>query len=364
MVVKLDFDKLRASRQASWLALDLFMVVLVSVNLVFIVFDTLYATADMQALLENIAPGFNRFYREQIHAHFLFYDLIFVSIFLAEFFFQWVMAVRRRLYPRWYFYPFAHWYDLLGCIPLGSFRALRLLRVASLLVRLQKMGIIDLTDTAIYRFFAFYFDAFIEQVTDRVMIRTLDDIRREVEHESPIAREIITDVVAPQREQLVRHISRRIGRVAQQSYDHHHDTIRDYADSVIRDAIGADRNIRNIERVPLIGRSVVENLRESINDIVHSIFDRTVRDISAAENNRLVDEAVTVIIDAILEEHPTEGEAGEREELGDLGTRITVEAIEVIKERVRIQHWKQRLDRNPPTAASAEIPDPQAATRQ
>ncbi|MDT8450966.1 MAG: hypothetical protein RQ847_12425 [Wenzhouxiangellaceae bacterium] len=349
MVVKLDFDKLRASRQASWLALDLFMVVLVSVNLVFIVFDTLYAAADMQALLAKVAPDLDHFYRERIHAHFLFYDLIFVSIFLAEFFFQWVMAVRRELYPRWYFYPFAHWYDLLGCIPLGSFRALRLLRIASLLVRLQKMGVIDLTDTAIYRFFAFYFDAFIEQVTDRVMIRTLDDIRREVEHESPIAREIITDVVAPQREALVRHLSRRIGRVAQQSYENHHDAIRHYADSVIRDAIGKDRNIRNLERVPLIGRSVVENLRESINDIVHEIFDRTVRDISTAENNRLVDEAVTVIIDAILEEHATEGEP---EELGDLGTRITVEAIEVIKERIRVQHWKQRLDETPPAAAS------------
>ena len=53
------------------------------------------------------------------------------------------MAIRKQTYPRWYFYPFLHWYDLLGCIPIGSFRMLRLLRLISLTIRLQKMGIID-----------------------------------------------------------------------------------------------------------------------------------------------------------------------------------------------------------------------------
>jgi hypothetical protein len=76
-------------------------------------------------------------------------------------------------------------------------------------------------------------------------------------------------------------------------------------------------------------------LRQSINDIVYQVFDRVIRDISAADQNRLVDEAVRVIVDALLERHP---------ELGDLGTRMTLEALELIKERVRVQHWKERLE--------------------
>jgi len=86
----------------------------------------------------------------------------------------------------------------------------------------------------------------------------------------------------------------------------------------------------------MLGRAVVSQLHQSINDIVYEVVDRTVSDISAAENNRLVDESVTVIIDAILEDHP---------ELGDIGTKMTVEAIEIIKERVRVQHWKEQLRR-------------------
>jgi hypothetical protein len=336
MPIRFDLQKLRGTRQASWLVLDLFMVALVSINLVLIIFDTLYATAAMQQMLDDLVPAFNAFYDQRIHRHFLYYDLVFVAIFLAEFCFQWVMSIRRRIYPRWYFYPFLRWYDLVGCIPIGSLRMLRLLRIVSLLVRLQKMGVIDMTDTRIYRFFEFYFNVFIDEVSDRVMIRTLDDVKREVEHETPITRQVISQVIAPQREKLVEHLSRRIGMIAQNSYQQHQDTIRDYVDSVISDAVRANSGIRNIERVPMLGRAVVSQLQQSINDIVYEVFDRTVRDISAAENNRLVDESVSVIIDAILEDHP---------ELGDIGTRMTVEAIELIKQRVRVQHWKDQLRR-------------------
>jgi hypothetical protein len=336
MPLKFDREKLKSSSQTSWLVLDLFMVALVTVNLAFILFDTLYGTAAFRGLLDANLPTFSTFYNERIHEHFLYWDLIFIAIFLTEFCFQWVVAVRKQTYPRWYFYPFLHWYDLLGCIPIGSFRLLRLLRLISLMIRLQKMGIVDLTNTRIYQFFEFYFNAFIDEVSDRVLIRTLDDFRREVEDEAPITREIITRVISPQRDKLVEHLSRRIGLIAQQSYDKHQDEIRGYVDSVIADAVKANAGIRNLDRVPLVGRAVVNQLRQSINDIVAEVVDRTVRDISAAENNRLVDESVTVIIDAILEDHP---------ELGDLGTRMSIEAIELIKERVRVQHWKESLRR-------------------
>ncbi|MCC5866805.1 MAG: hypothetical protein JJU31_16920 [Wenzhouxiangella sp.] len=342
MPLKFDRNKLRESSQTSWVALDLFMVALVTVNLVFILFDTLYGTSAVQGLFDEYLPAFSEFYGSHIHEHFLFYDLIFIAIFLAEFCFQWVVAVRKQSYPRWYFYPFMRWYDLVGCIPIGSFRLLRLLRLISLTIRLQKMGIIDLTGTRIWKFFEFYYNAFVDEVSDRVMIRTLDDFRRELEEETPITRDIITRVIAPQRDKLVEHLSRRIGHIAQRSYDKHKEEIRGYVDSVIADAVKANSGIRNLNRVPVVGRAVVNQLRASINDIVTEVVDRTVRDISAAENNRLVDETVTVIIDAILEDHP---------ELGDMGTRISVEAIELIKERVRVQHWKETLRRRKQRAA-------------
>lgn len=336
MPLHINRNRLRETRQGSWLILDVFMVVLVLVNLGFIIFDTLYAAEAFRATLQTVAPAFNRFYGERVHPHFLFYDLFFIAIFLAEFAFQWTVAVRKQTYARWYFYPFLHWYDLVGSIPIGSLRLLRLLRIVSLLVRLQKMGVIDLTGTRPYRFFMFYFNVFIDEVSDRVIVRTLDDLRREVEDDTPIGRKIIDDVIAPQREALIRHASQRIGLIAERSYRHHQPAIREYVETVIAEAVAANDGIRNLARVPVVGKAVVNTLRQSINDIVYQIFDRTMRDLSSAENNRLVDETVTVAIDALLEDHP---------QLGELGTQLTLEAIELIKERVRVQHWKEALRR-------------------
>jgi len=226
MPLKFDRQKLRETRQTSWLLLDLAMVFLVLLNLGFIIFDTMYSAEAVHSALAGTVPAFNRFYAEQIHAHFIFYDLVFVSIFLAEFCFQWVMAVRRRRYARWYFYPFLHWYDLIGLIPIGSLRMLRLLRIISLLVRLQKMGVIDLSETRVYRFFEFYFKVFVDEVSDRVIIRTLDDVRREIQDEAPVTRQIISQVIAPQREALVEQLSRRIGMLVERSYTNHQDALR------------------------------------------------------------------------------------------------------------------------------------------
>jgi hypothetical protein len=175
-----------------------------------------------------------------------------------------------------------------------------------------------------------------------VIIRTLDDVRREIKEESPIARQIITEVIAPQRGLLVEHLSRRIGAIAQQSYENHMGAMREYVEEVIAEAVDADPGIRSLQRVPVLGRSVTETLSQSIREIVYQVFDRVIRDVSAAEQNRVVDEAVSVIIGALLEKHP---------ELGDLGTRMTLEALELIKERVRVQHWKERLEQREQFAA-------------
>jgi hypothetical protein len=334
MPIRFDRRKLSESRQGSWFVLDLAMIVLVLINLIWIVFDTLYGAPAIQAFFARQLPRFNTFYRDEIHVNFVFYDLIFVAIFLSEFVFQWAMAVRRQVYPRWYFFPFARWYDLLGSIPIGSLRLLRLLRVFSLLYRLQKMSVIDLTETRFYQFLLFYYNAFIDEVTDRVQLRVLDDVKREVEHDNPIARQIITEVVAPRRNLLVEHLSRRMGDIAKRSYENNRAVIRDYVESLIAAAVASNAELRTLERVPLLGHAVVSTLRHSINDIAYHVFDRAARDLSSADNNRLVDEMINVVLDVLLEKHP---------ELGDIGTRMTVDAIELVKDRIRVQHWREAL---------------------
>jgi hypothetical protein len=114
----------------------------------------------------NSRQDFSAYYGTHIHPDFLFYDLFFIGIFAAVFIFEWIVSrSATQAYPRWYFFPFMRWYDVISLIPVGSLRLLRLLRLASLLIRLHKRGVIDLTDSRVYRFFEFYFNVFVDEVT-------------------------------------------------------------------------------------------------------------------------------------------------------------------------------------------------------
>ena len=47
-------------------------------------------------------------------------DLPFLIVFVIEFFVRWYLAVRRRTYPRWFFFPIFNWYDVLGLVLLAG----------------------------------------------------------------------------------------------------------------------------------------------------------------------------------------------------------------------------------------------------
>jgi hypothetical protein len=216
---------------------DIVMLVLVTVNLIWIVFDWLFANAVIQQLFAHYTPDFYRFYKVKIHEHFVFYDLIFVSIFVTELVIRWIVSIKNHEYQKWYFYPFAHWYDVLGSIPIGSLRALRLLRIISLVIRLQKNGVIDLTDTATYQFFKKYYNALVEEVSDHVVARILDSVQEEIRENGPVSRKIALNVVKPRRDALATWLSSSMSTATFKSYLSHKRDIRVYVNEVITEAL-------------------------------------------------------------------------------------------------------------------------------
>ncbi len=173
MKIKLHPEKLKLNLDTVGFVIDLLMIALVILNLGLILFDWLFQVPPVQGFLADMTPAFHAFYRDTIHSNFLFYDLCFVAVYLTEFVIRWIVAIARSTYHRWFFYPFAHWYDLLGCIPVGSFRWLRILRVVGLVMRLQRMGIIDLSQTWLGQTILKYYGIVVEEVSDRVVINVL-----------------------------------------------------------------------------------------------------------------------------------------------------------------------------------------------
>merc|ERR1712196_584080 len=96
------------------------------------------------------------------------------------------------------------------------------LRIFSILHRLHKFEVIDLNQTAVFRFFAFYYDVFVEELSDRIVVKVLSDAQKDISAGSPLLDDINAQVLAPRRPVITQWIAGGINHLGQsiQSEEH------------------------------------------------------------------------------------------------------------------------------------------------
>jgi len=334
MNIKLHPENIHRDRHTVFIVVDFIMLGLIVVNLSWIIFDGLFGSQSVQAILLTYSPGFFVFYRDTLHADFILYDLVFVAIFIAELLIRWTFAIINKTYYRWFFYPFVHWYDVLGCIPVGSFRFLRLLRVVSILYRLQKHGIVDLTKTYPFRFSQKYIKVIVEEISDRVVVNVLNGVQSEIRSGTPVVHRITNDVLLPRKEQLVDWISDRIKELVETSYESRRSEVKSLLDVVITKSIRSNPDLSNLSKIPLMGDTLSGKAESIISDIAYNIVDQLIADLKTGQQAGLIHEMSDVFINSIAE---PQGEFNET-----IKTSL-LESIELIKDEVKIQQWKHKI---------------------
>ncbi|WP_166265088.1 hypothetical protein [Marinobacter caseinilyticus] len=327
-------QNLKSSHQLIWFIVDFVMLGLLIINIAFIIFDSLYSFEGVQDLLAAYTPSVQQFY-QPIHRNFIFYDLIFVAVFLTEFFVRWAYALKTKLYARWYFYPFIHWYDLIGCIPVGSLRFLRILRVFSIIYRLQQYKIIDLTNTRVYQFFNFYYEAFMEELSDRIVIKVLSGAQNEINQGSPLFDRIQNDILFPRREMISDWISARVAQAAEEGYVPNRGALRIYLEGRVDNALQQNVELSRLRFLPVVGPTIQETLEEAVGDIVATVIHQILDDLASTRNHAFIEDIVNVFLPTPLED----GTEVENKEL----VKLLDEIIEAIKKQVRVKHWRQEL---------------------
>jgi len=149
-------------------------------------------------LRENYFREFDR--NGQLVDHFWILDLPFLILFWIEFMVRWVIAIRRRTYARWFFFPIFNWYDVLGLVPVAYLRVFRLLRLASMYMRLRRSELSNVGKDVISRSVAYISNIVTEEVSDRVAIRILDEFAEEIEDGTH--RRIVQEVVGTRRHEI------------------------------------------------------------------------------------------------------------------------------------------------------------------
>lgn len=331
----IDLDKLRATRQGLPLFVDILMVILVIINLNLIFFDWSYTFPSFKSLVEFISPTFNQFYGTKIHPHASFLDLIFVSIFLTELFIRWGLAIYRKTYSKWFFYPFIHWYDVLGCIPMNStFKFFRLFRVFGMLIRLNNLGIIDLKKTYLYRKSSKYIKLIVEEISDRVVANVIEGVQDEIKKDSPLLQKITTQVFEPKKEQINQWLNDRVSDTVSSTYYKHRNDLYLYLQAIVQKSVYENPEIKRISLIPGIGKQIALALESSISNITFNVIDNTIEDMSKTRRIPAIEDITDHLLSHLALDHPKNAE------LNELMKEIAHDTLEMVKKQVEVKLWK------------------------
>lgn len=326
--------KKRSFAQYAWLFFDGLMVGLVFFNIQLILFDWAYDSDLVKDFFLSFLPIVREFY-DPIHRNFLVFDLIFVSIFAGELVLRWGLAIRKKDYELWYLYPIYHWYDVLGLIPISGFRTLRLLRVVTMIVRLHKMGWIDIRSWWLFHKFVWLVDVVTEEVSDRVVVKMIEGIKVEINSGTMVTDSIISDVLRPHQDALSKWIAHRITHIIQRHVHIRTEEIRAYVEETVRDSVAESEQIKRFRSLPLIGEEIKVILEESISEISFNVIQKILADLSSPQNEVLVSSVSDAAFDLVTDDE-SDGN------IDEIVKTMTNQALDLIKKQVQIQQW--RLD--------------------
>jgi hypothetical protein len=313
--------------------LDVLMIFILLINLLWIVFDWIFTISDVADFFFQNFPEFHNVYIH-IHENFYYYDLIFVAIFVTELIIRWIIAVIRQTYYKWFFYPIIHFYDVLGCIPAGGWLIFRFLRIFSIIYRLNKLEIIDLTKTYIYKKLNKYYYILVEEISDRVVLNVLDGIQSEAVSGTPVVQKIIDEVFKPNKEVIINIIYQKITNIAKNAHNVHKNDLDTYIKLKVDKAFEQNQEVKIIEKVPFFGQGINNTLKTAIHNIVLSVVDSVISDLYDDNNKLKINEISGNVFDNFLSESENE--------LNKVIEKIITESVQIIKERVKIQQWKLR----------------------
>lgn len=334
MLARERYPHLPKAAEYAHIGWDLFILAAVVINLSLILFDSLFLIGPINQTIASFAPGFHGFYDAVIHSRFVYIDLMFVAIFLADVLLGWLVAIAERRYHRWFFYPFVHWYDVLGCIPLSGFRLLRVLRVVSLLHRLNRLRLINISNWWAYQFFAKYYDILLEELSDRIALRLLGNVQQQIAASDSLTERVIDRVIMPRKTQLIQEITQRLEATVGQAYQHNRVAVMTAIDDLVSRTLRESPEIQRLQRLPM-GQTASSAMQASLSGVAQRLVDELALGIHSTEFRQLIERTAESGFDSWLTVDDTSAHVTEQ---------VLYDIIEMLKEQVRRQRWKDRYE--------------------
>jgi len=181
------------------LTYDIMMIIVISIDLLLISIDAILMSDFSIHAAEWLTIGDTlSWYQNTMHVPLRTAGGFFTIFLIVELFVRWMIAIKEKSYYRWFFFPFVHWYEVLGCFP--QLRALRLFRAVVIGRRLYQLGYQVLPQAWIDRI-KFYIDLLLEELSDRVILTAIQNFRQELTN-SDTHKSFIESTVARNRNEI------------------------------------------------------------------------------------------------------------------------------------------------------------------
>lgn len=274
-------------------------------------------------LNENYYRKFDR--SGHLTDHFWIIDLPFLILFWVEFLVRWSIALKRKTFAQWFFFPIFNWYDVLGLIPMQVFRPFRLLRVVSMYMRLRRSELSSVGKDFVSQTVAYFTNIITEEVSDRVAIRILDDYAEEIENGTHLR--IIEATVGPRRGEIERILAEHVRLLLT-----HDETMQSFSDLLRLNLDRAVESSESLNAVPLpnaVLQPIVRVVGEIILDTTFETIMATLETDEGADGLQRVAESMTesILLSPALEETT------------HLIEEVTLQVIKHMKENVSLRKW-------------------------
>lgn len=333
-----DLESTLKSKTAAKLALlyDILMLLVIIIDLSIISLDLVLMSkfaaqlADWLHLSEQLG-----FYVENIHHPLRVLGGFFTIFLVVELAFRWLLSILSKEYTRWFFFPFIHWYEVLGCFP--QFRALRLLRAFFIGRKLYQLGYQVLPQKWIDRG-NFYYNVLFEELSDRVILTATDNLRQQFADEKANQR-FIEETLVKNRPQiqamlssiLKEELSPQLTKLA------HSEATQELSVQVgvaVQEALNNTPELRRYLRMIPIAGSLIEGQLHSISQSIGENITQTL--FSHLTQKHITDVIIDEIADSISNidlDNP---------ELDALVLSIVNDGLTAFEQQVKVQQWKHQ----------------------
>lgn len=335
-MLKIDVEKLRNSDASHLFWMDLTILIIIIINLFYLLFGYLFQFHFFTQAIHTILPSFYSWYAKYIYPNVLKYDIIFVAIYVCELLFRWARSIYRGKYAKWWFYPFVHWYDVIMCIPINqAFSIFSFLRLFGLVFRLQRLGAFDVTKTFVFKKTKFVSDIMVEEVSDAVIVKMLTMAQEEVQKGSPVFDKIVTNVIKPKEDIIVKYLTNRVGEAMNIAYTEYRGELKQYTYKIVGESINENKELKTLNYIPGLGNFIKETLDRAVADITFNTIDKLMKDIIDPENTRGIKEVTHALIETFMDHDHKEGE-----QIHKTVVAMVNESLEEVKQVVNQKEWK------------------------